>query len=52
MYFKWSPKEIGGLFCDNKDEQGLYYWMECLQEKKKLKKLKQGESLMMSYDVI
>lgn len=52
MEMKWSPQIIGGLFCDRKDHMGLYYWWDVLQEKKKFKKLKPGQQLKMTYDVI
>lgn len=52
MYKDWSPKELGGLFCDRKDWQGLYYWYDKILEKKKALKLKPGETMKTTYEII
>ena len=32
LEFKWEPAILGGLFLDNIDINGLYYWYELIKE--------------------
>jgi len=33
--YQWKPADISGLFLDNWDYLGLYYWYEHIKEKRK-----------------
>lgn len=49
MELKWSPQIIGDLFCDNKDHNGLYYWFEAIEEKRKFSMLKKDEKMKVTF---
>jgi hypothetical protein len=51
MEMKWSPEELGGLFCDRRDQYGIYYWLDVVEEKIKWSRLKPNESMPMTYNI-
>lgn len=50
MEMKWPPNILDGLFCDNKDHNGLYYWYDTVIEKKKFSQLKKDQSMNVTYE--
>lgn len=50
MEMKWSPEILGGLFCDRKDMNGIYYWYDAIEEKKRWLKLAPKAQMKVTYE--